>query len=102
MKAGDLRISIGGLIYVNILGQDTLIIGSFDVASDLLEKRSNIYSDRPVLTLDEMCVLLKIGCFSPLMCDHPGRVLYGHLLCSATGLDGAAYASVSTKRSISI
>lgn len=31
-----------------------LIVGSYDVAFDLLEKRSNIYSDRPVLTMDEM------------------------------------------------
>ena len=34
-------------MYVSALGQGVLIINSQRVAVDLLEKRSNIYSDRP-------------------------------------------------------
>ena len=34
-------------MYVTALGQGILVINSQRVAVDLLEKRSNIYSDRP-------------------------------------------------------
>ena len=34
-------------MYVSALGQGVLVINSQRVAIDLLEKRSNIYSDRP-------------------------------------------------------
>ncbi len=34
-------------MYIRALGQGVLIINSQRVAIDLLEKRSNIYSDRP-------------------------------------------------------
>jgi hypothetical protein len=37
----------GGMMYVSALGRGVLIINSQRVAIDLLEKRSNIYSDRP-------------------------------------------------------
>ncbi|KAI9450879.1 cytochrome P450 [Lactarius psammicola] len=37
----------GETMYLSILGQDVLVINSQRVAVDLLEKRSNIYSDRP-------------------------------------------------------
>ncbi|KAI9457950.1 cytochrome P450 [Lactarius psammicola] len=37
----------GDMMYVSALGQGVLIINSQRVAIDLLEKRSNIYSDRP-------------------------------------------------------
>jgi hypothetical protein len=36
----------GELMYVSALGRGVLIINSQRVAVDLLEKRSNIYSDR--------------------------------------------------------
>jgi hypothetical protein len=34
-------------MYISAFGQGTLVINSQRVAVDLLEKRSNIYSDRP-------------------------------------------------------
>ena len=34
-------------MYITALGQGILVINSQRVAVDLLEKRSNIYSDRP-------------------------------------------------------
>ena len=37
----------GEVMYVSALGQGILVINSQRVAVDLLEKRSNIYSDRP-------------------------------------------------------
>ncbi|KAI9457954.1 cytochrome P450 [Lactarius psammicola] len=41
------RDEYGEMMYVRALGQGVLIINSQRVAIDLLEKRSNIYSDRP-------------------------------------------------------
>lgn len=44
----------GELLHLNILGQHTVIINSSEIARDLLEKRSNVYSDRfpsPMLDL---------------------------------------------------
>ena len=35
------------MMYVSALGKGVLVINSQRVAIDLLEKRSNIYSDRP-------------------------------------------------------
>jgi hypothetical protein len=37
----------GGMMYVSALGRGVLVINSQRVVVDLLEKRSNIYSDRP-------------------------------------------------------
>ena len=37
----------GDLVYMSLLGQPFLVVNSAKVASDLFEKRSNIYSDRP-------------------------------------------------------
>ena len=40
-----------------ILGQVIIVLNTAEVAKDLLEKRSAIYSDRPVLPLYEMWCL---------------------------------------------
>jgi hypothetical protein len=37
----------GEMMYVGALGRGVIVINSQRVAVDLLEKRSNIYSDRP-------------------------------------------------------
>ncbi|KDQ08290.1 hypothetical protein BOTBODRAFT_139179 [Botryobasidium botryosum FD-172 SS1] len=41
----------GDIIYVNLLGQPVVILNSAKAAIDLFEKRSDIYSERPVLTM---------------------------------------------------
>ncbi|KAH9059193.1 cytochrome P450 [Lactarius vividus] len=41
------RDDFGELMYLSVFGQGILVINSQRVAVDLLEKRSNIYSDRP-------------------------------------------------------
>ncbi|KAJ7292052.1 cytochrome P450 [Mycena rebaudengoi] len=41
------RHTYGPLLYINIAGTDTLILSSQKVATDLLDRRSAIYSDRP-------------------------------------------------------
>lgn len=46
-------ITLGDLVYSRVLGQHIIIIGSMQVARDLLDKRSVIYSDRPVLRVNE-------------------------------------------------
>lgn len=52
------RLLIGDIMYINILGQPMIVIGSVDIALELMDKRSGIYSDRPFSTLDDMLVLL--------------------------------------------
>ena len=37
----------GDIIYLNTLGQPIIVINSLKVAAELLDRRSNIYSDRP-------------------------------------------------------
>ena len=34
-------------MYLNALGQPIIVINSLNVAAELLDKRANIYSDRP-------------------------------------------------------
>ncbi|KJA13410.1 hypothetical protein HYPSUDRAFT_220871 [Hypholoma sublateritium FD-334 SS-4] len=38
----------GEIIYLNIIGQPVVVVNSSKIAKDLLDKRSSIYSDRPV------------------------------------------------------
>jgi len=42
-------ISLGNLVFVRILDQEVVVINDQNVAQDLLDKRSRIYSDRPYL-----------------------------------------------------
>ncbi|KAH8105243.1 cytochrome P450 [Cristinia sonorae] len=44
----------GGLVFVDIPFKPVLIIGSFQVAKDLLDARSNIYSDRPYFAMMDL------------------------------------------------
>ncbi|KIK93478.1 hypothetical protein PAXRUDRAFT_828940 [Paxillus rubicundulus Ve08.2h10] len=41
--------SYGELVYTRLLNQDIIVINSEEVAKDLLERRSNNYSDRPAI-----------------------------------------------------
>jgi hypothetical protein len=36
----------GDVVYVNLLGQPVLLLGSYEATMDLLEHRGTIYSDR--------------------------------------------------------
>ncbi|KAG2337203.1 cytochrome P450 [Suillus weaverae] len=47
----------GKIIYSHILGIDLIIINSETTARELLDKRSNIYSDRPVIRTNELAGL---------------------------------------------
>ena len=41
----------GGVTYINVLGQEMVILNSSKAAVDLLDKRSVIYSDRPIVVM---------------------------------------------------
>lgn len=47
----SLQSAIGPLVYLRLLGESVLIVNGHDEAVDLLEKRSQIYSDRPKLRM---------------------------------------------------
>ena len=48
---GPLMSPLGGLVMLSIMGQPLAIVNSYETAIDLLEKRSAIYSSRPVRTM---------------------------------------------------
>lgn len=41
----------GDISHVEVLGQHTIVLNSFKTAMDMLDKKSSIYSDRPVLQM---------------------------------------------------
>ncbi|KAI0360492.1 CyP450 monooxygenase [Trametes cingulata] len=45
-KYRELNDKYGDLVYLNVLGQSILVVGTHEVAVDLLDKRSALYSDR--------------------------------------------------------
>ena len=46
----------GDIVYLNILGQDTIVLGSLKAARDLLDKRSANSSDRPTSVMVQLYV----------------------------------------------
>lgn len=64
----DLQSTYGPLIYISVFGKDIIVINTHEVASDLLDKRARIYSDRPdaYVGSDVLCgglvmVLARVG-----------------------------------------
>ena len=47
----DIVFYIGDMVYFHVLGRDFLVLGSLERTTDLLEKRSSNYSDRPPLPM---------------------------------------------------
>ncbi|CDO77629.1 hypothetical protein BN946_scf184946.g22 [Trametes cinnabarina] len=47
----DMCLKYGDLVYLNVVGQPMVILGTHEAAIDLLEKRSSIYSDRSESTM---------------------------------------------------
>jgi hypothetical protein len=39
------------IIYLRVLGSDTIVLNTREAASELLEKRSSMYSDRPEMVM---------------------------------------------------
>ncbi|PIL29425.1 cytochrome P450 [Ganoderma sinense ZZ0214-1] len=54
----------GDIVYLNLLGQDAIFLGSLKAARDLLDKRSANYSNRPESI---MVQLVEFGWFTALM-----------------------------------
>ena len=47
-------LTTGDVVYVNALGKSFIILGSEEAASDLLDKRSANYSDRPQFPMQDL------------------------------------------------
>jgi Cytochrome P450 len=45
------RFISGSIVYANVAGQPLVILSDMEVANELLDKKSAIYSDRPVLEM---------------------------------------------------
>ncbi|RPD58783.1 cytochrome P450 [Lentinus tigrinus ALCF2SS1-6] len=79
----ELHKRYGPLVHLSIFGKSTISIGSFEAASDLLDKRSANYSDRPTLVIGDLTDIYHWN--FPLMSYGPGwrarrRILHHELL----------------------
>ena len=55
-RVADLE-SVGDIFYLEILGRKIVVVNNYEMANELLDKRSAIYSDRPRLPMAcDMCV----------------------------------------------
>jgi len=53
--------SLGDVVYLHLLGVGLVFLNSPDAASDLLDKRGSIYSDKPAFVMaGELCVSLDL------------------------------------------
>lgn len=57
-SSADHRYFSGDLVYLDVLGKPMLILGTHDVALDLLEKRSALYSDRAQSIMIDLYVVV--------------------------------------------
>ncbi|KAI0784068.1 cytochrome P450 [Abortiporus biennis] len=57
MQSTKWKQQYGDLVFLNVVGQPILVLNSLRVAVDLLDRRSDIYSDRPknIVTRDMLC-----------------------------------------------
>ena len=53
----DVFLTIGPIYSLNLGGQTAIVLNSYRVASEILDKRSAIYSDRPrmIMTSEILC-----------------------------------------------
>ena len=50
------------MVYLDVMGQGILILGSLDRTEDMMEKHATMYSDRPWLPASQLYVLsFKLG-----------------------------------------
>ncbi|KAG0700131.1 cytochrome P450 [Suillus ampliporus] len=45
----------GDISHVEVLGQHIIVLNSLKIAMDMLDKKSSVYSDRPVFPMGELC-----------------------------------------------
>lgn len=50
-KMGALSVFLGSVVYLHILGQGLVFLNTHEAVYDLMEKRNDIYSDKPQLVL---------------------------------------------------
>jgi hypothetical protein len=57
----ELRPISGDIVYFSVLGQQVIILNSLKVVNELFDKRSHMYSDRPLLPMRDMYVIPSIS-----------------------------------------
>lgn len=55
--------NVGDVMFVDFPKQPIVVLSSAEAVNDLLEKRSDIYSDRPHVVMDELFVILSLSMF---------------------------------------
>ena len=49
------------ILYLRLPGQPAIVVNSVSMAVDLLEKRSENYSDRATVIMDKLCAVALLG-----------------------------------------
>ncbi|KIJ10316.1 hypothetical protein PAXINDRAFT_172185 [Paxillus involutus ATCC 200175] len=75
------------IVFYRIFGRNVVVLNTFQAANDLLEARSNIYSDRPMAWMYKELVNRKMAVFN-ISSQHPRFKVYRRLLHS--GLNSRA------------
>ncbi|KAI0742050.1 CyP450 monooxygenase [Daedaleopsis nitida] len=82
----DICAQYGELVHIKILGQDIIVLGSYETACELLDKRSSIYSDRPDFIMGRLTSFtewsLPVLRYGPLWRTHR-RIFHQELLVNA-------------------
>ena len=61
LSASSAHLVSGPIVYINLAGQDVVVLNTLKVAADLLDRRSSIYSSRP--RFEVACNMLTEGMF---------------------------------------
>jgi hypothetical protein len=51
----------GDIVYTHILNMEIIVLNSEEVAIELLENRSRIYSDRPYIAMSDLCASFNLN-----------------------------------------
>ena len=98
--------TIGDTIYLDLPNQPTVVLNSASAATDLLEKRSDIYSDRPISVMQRLLVFSKISVSlisctlgpSTLECSGTGTQVFSRTLkAGGTIVENSINSSISTR-----
>ncbi|KAI0819582.1 CyP450 monooxygenase [Trametes gibbosa] len=57
----QVAVRYGKIFSFNVLGNSIIVLDSYDAASDLLEKRARIYSDRPHIVMANLSLLAEVN-----------------------------------------
>ncbi|OAX39032.1 hypothetical protein K503DRAFT_799959 [Rhizopogon vinicolor AM-OR11-026] len=56
----------GDILHIEVLGKHIIVLNSTKTATEILDKKSSVYSDRPVFPMAELVGLIKSALSRPI------------------------------------